>query len=181
MLGKHVSTGGEGDSFGRLVGQLEKRLGELERAVGKGLRPWNMPWGIIGYAARTSNQSSITTETDIGDGALTITWTAVANRRYSTTVWVAVNNVSGAAGDTIDVKITDGANAAKQVFSGSFASGTGWLTGIVQVVETVAAGSTTRKGRIAKTIGGGSVTVTASSTRPAFILVEDIGSNGAPV
>lgn len=32
MLGKHVSTGGEGDALGRLVGQLEKRIGELERA-----------------------------------------------------------------------------------------------------------------------------------------------------
>lgn len=40
--------------------------------------PWNMPWGLQGYATLTSASSAVSAITDAG---LSVTWTAVANRR----------------------------------------------------------------------------------------------------
>ena len=46
-------------------------------------KPWNMPWGQIAQVTATSTDNTITTE----ETQLTLTFTAVAGRRYRITYW----------------------------------------------------------------------------------------------
>jgi hypothetical protein len=128
-----------------------------------------LPWGIMATASKTSNQTGISTVTDIT--SLTVTFTAVSTRYYRTTIWSLVRQ-NTAAGTSV-IQITDGSNVQKT--EGDFYIGTagGFGTLCVQCVETGLTGSTTRKGRALT--ASNTMDVIASSTFPAFILVEDIG------
>ena len=128
-----------------------------------------LPWGIIATASKTSSQTGITTVTDIT--SLTVTFTAVSTRYYRTTIWSLVKQNTSAGAPVI--QITDGSNVQKT--EGDFYIGAAGQFGTlcVQCVETGLTGSTTRKGRAVT--ASGTMDVVASSTFPAFILVEDLG------
>ena len=128
-----------------------------------------LPWGIIATASKTSNQTGITTVTDIT--SLTVTFTAVSTRYYRTTIWSLVKQ-NAAAGASV-IQITDGSNVQKTEGDFYIAAAGQFGTLCVQCVETGLTGSTTRKGRAVTATGN--MDVVASSTFPAFILVEDLG------
>jgi hypothetical protein len=127
-----------------------------------------LPWGIIGRAERTSNQTGISTAADIT--GLTITWTANSSRIYRTTVYSIVQQDT--ANGLVFIRITDGANQQKQQWMVTTVA-TGFYTCCSQVTETGLSGSTTRKARADSQAN--TMSIQATSTLPAFILVEDLG------
>ena len=128
-----------------------------------------LPWGIMGYASATANQSGITTETNVT--GLSVTFTANSTRYYKTTVYTFSAQQNTTAGYA-EIRITDGSNVQKS--SGVIYQ----LAGVqapmcVSVVETGLSGSTTRKARALT--NAGTLLLAASATSPMFIVVEDIG------
>ena len=130
-----------------------------------------LPAGNLDYAAITANQGSITTITDIT--SLTVTWTAVSARRYRVSWQLAT--YSSASGDTVRIACTDSSNTAVSETVTSPVSSVYEHSYSGSITETGLSGSTTRKLRAVRLDGTGNITIGASSGRPAWILVEDIG------
>jgi hypothetical protein len=130
--------------------------------------PWNIPWGRVASATTSTVTGTITSSyKDLTD--LTVTWTAVANRRYKVTGYVDVSSTSASIAR---VAITDGSNNLKAQSQLSIsASDVGSHT--VYEVFTGSAGSTTRKLRSQVTAGTGATQ--SNVYGPHLILVEDIG------
>lgn len=137
---------------------------------------WNAPWGRVGSAVATTNQTSITTVVDVT--SLSVTWTAVANRYYRTTVIIPVFSQLTNAG-IVNLLITDGTPTTKQSVNLQAAAGTDVNINAFVLESNIATGSATRKARILTTAGSG--TITADSDNVPTIIVEDIGPAGAPV
>ncbi len=136
---------------------------------------WGKPWGIVGYKEVTANQGSITTLVDLT--SLTITFTAAANRRYRIKGKIELSSTVGDG--AFQLFITDSTPTTYTRATGPIASTAGF-TVFAETVESFAAGTITIKLRLERTSGTGTYTMGASATSPAFILIEDIGPNGAP-
>jgi hypothetical protein len=129
------------------------------------------PRGRVGYAQVTASQGSIVGNVDLT--GLSVTWTAVAGRRYRITGEAFMS--STASGDLGNVAINTSANA--QVQAGQTVMsvyGSAKIT--CQAILTGLSGSVTYKLRAARSGGTGTLTMDAAATYPAFILVEDIGT-----
>ena len=132
---------------------------------------WNVPWGQIAYAQVTTGQGGITAVTDLT--GLTVTFTAIAGRRYRTSFYGIVT--ASVASDAVGVNITTGANANVQTSQAVVGVAEfGYSLG-ASVIESLSAGSHTRKLRMVRNAGSGTCLLNADATFPAFILVEDIG------
>lgn len=142
-------------------------------------KPWNMPWGPVAPVAQaTAAQATITTVADLT--SLSITFTAVANRRYKVTVKSIVQcTVSGASAI---LTLCDASNTILNTmyFTAPAANGIGDASFTHDTTTPSAAGSYTFKLRLALNSGTGSVSSFAAATAPAQLTVEDIGPNGAP-
>jgi hypothetical protein len=139
--------------------------------------PWNMPWGVQ-YATTVSSSTSMATnvETDI-TGLTAITWTAVANRRYRTTITVPIYQQLTASSTTTALKITDTSNVVKGQANWSGLPVGDFNFAAVAYETGLAAGSITRKARMLTTGGTGSV---AGASVPLIAIVEDLGPFAAP-
>lgn len=141
--------------------------------------PWNMPWGVVGVATKSANQTGIgSSATDVT--SLSVGWTAVANRYYRTTVIIPVFSQITSNG-IVNLHITDNTSPTpviKQSVNFQATAGTDVNIQSFVVESNIAAGSATRKARILTT--GGSGTITSSSTNVPTIVVEDLGPSGAP-
>jgi hypothetical protein len=137
---------------------------------------WNAPWGRVGSAVSSSNTTSVNaTAKDVT--SLSVSWTAVANRYYRTTVIIPVYSQLTTSG-IVNLLITDGTPTTKQSINLDAAAGTDVnIQGFV-IESNIATGSATRKARILTTAGSG--TVSAASPVTPTIIVEDIGPSGAP-
>jgi len=153
----------------------DKLLTYISTTVGWQL-PWNMPWGVVGVSTGTTAATALTTSAATISTLADVTWTAVANRRYRTTLYMPIISMSNAS--TLVGYITDGASAIKQQVNLTVGAGADGPINCV-LYETVSSGSTTRRARGLVTAGTG--TVTASATNPHFLMVEDIGPSAAPV
>lgn len=129
-----------------------------------------LPGGTVGYAERTTDQTTITVQVDIT--SLTVTWTAVAGRRYKITGKVEVT--STAADGAYVLVLTDAANTSKQRATDACLTTSGRTVTLTHVEEP-GSGSITRKLRLSKAGGTGSLTAGAAAASPAFLLVEDVG------
>ena len=128
-----------------------------------------LPWGVVGTANATANQTGITTVVDVT--GLTVTFTADSSRIYRTTAYVFAAVQLTAQGYP-GFSITDGANNTKQ--GSSILLATGFQAPLcVTVYESGLSGSTTRKVR-AET-NAGTLTLAADAARPMVLIVEDIG------
>ena len=136
--------------------------------------PWNLPWGRVAGASSAAATSSIGTSS-VDVSGLSVTFTAVANRYYRTTIQIPIYQQATAAGYVV-LRVNDGTNDKLQTQE-QLATG-GSATLVLSHVETIAAGSVTRKAKISVDAGSGTIAYTA--TYPASILVEDIGPAGAP-
>lgn len=145
-------------------------------------RPWRMPWGVVGQANVTANQTGIAaTVTDLT--GLSITWTAVANRRYRATFNGTFQVATGAANDTFVLAYTDNGTPTTFHQHALVFPTTSYqhIGTVLTAIETgIAAGSTTRKLRYNRFTGTGTGTLAASSVEPAQFIIEDIGPNGNP-
>jgi len=136
-----------------------------------GSLPSLIPWGYIGSAEATSNQTGITAVTDLT--SLSITWTAVSTRRYKFSWCVPV--VSITADGVLTILLTNSSNTQQRETSSpqpGYSNQNNHITGF-HIVSGLS-GSTTWKLRGVKTVGG-SMTINASATSPATFLLEDIG------
>lgn len=136
-------------------------------------KPWTMPWGVQGYAERTSTQSLSAGMNDLT--SLSVTYTAVANRRIRITAHAHVNAATNDQTGYLAIRESSTTlNLNQQWLNSSLVA----ETMVVQVVITPTAGSKTYKASF-NFNGAATGTLQAASTTPAFILVEDIGPNGA--
>lgn len=139
-------------------------------------KPWNLPWGAVAAASNTSgtNQTGITAEADVT--SMSVTWTAVSNRRYK------ISYSLGYANDTADVsttiKVTDGSNVAKHATRNRVSIGGGNGDHLSTFYfETGLSGSVTRKIRALATSG---ISQIRFADTDGYMLVEDVGPTGAP-
>lgn len=136
--------------------------------------PWNLPWGIQGIATTSSGQAGVTSSGADLTG-LSVTFTAVANRRYRITGYVCL--LKNTSAGLMRFLITDGSNTQLRLAL-LYAPTSGTYYNIhTSVVHTPAAGSFTYKLRASSDTNTMDV---AHGTDPGFILVEDIGPNGSP-
>lgn len=139
-------------------------------------RPWNMPWGVIANVSVTTNQGSITSQVDVT--GLTNTSTYVANRLLKITVQTS-KVISTVANDRIDFFVLLGANTIGNFVTGPVTASIGISACGVYYVTSIS-GSQTIKVQIARGVGTGTVSTSASSVSPFQLIIEDIGPSGAP-
>lgn len=148
---------------------------KLHPDVVLGLSP-TIDQGYIDYKYRTSNQTGIgSTEVDIS--TLSITWTATADHYYQ--IIGEVNVKSTVANDIATLTITDGSNNAVSVGRVQCASTSLGMKVITTVLHLGADASVTRKLRMKRASGTGSLTVESNILQPSSIMVVDLGP--APV
>lgn len=126
--------------------------------------------GEVGYAQVVADQLSISTVADLT--SLTLTFTAVAGRRYR---WTFSGEVVATVADgAYALILTDGSNVMKKRATRGCTS-TAADSCSLMFEETPGAGSVTRKLRLSKASGTGTVGLAATATNPAFLSLEDIG------
>lgn len=134
---------------------------------------WNLPknvaGGVLGYAQAVSDQTGITTETDLT--TLSVTVTVGASRRIR--VSSQLSPYSTVAGDSVWGRIKEGATTLQ--FSQATMNGAQAESTTITAIVSPSAGAHTYKVSLTRQGGTGSVTSQASSTAPAFICVEDVG------
>ncbi len=133
------------------------------------------PRGRVAYAEVTAQQNTITTVVDLT--SLSVTWTAAAGRRYRVSFAAEINGT--AAGDLAILYVSDGAGTSKKrhvVTVPALTAGSGYSAVSGALIEVPGAGSVTRKLRLERNAGSGTVGLFAAANSPAFILVEDIGT-----
>ena len=123
-------------------------------------------------ATQTTSQTIPTTTGDIS--GLSVTWTAIAGRRYRTTLVIPVADCASAT--TLAGLLDEGGTTVGQANQTITAGASSNL--IVAAYRTGLSGSVTHKGRFVSTVAAG--TATASSNVPLVLLVEDIGPSANP-
>ena len=128
-----------------------------------------LPWGVVGAASKTADQTGITAVADVS--GLSVTFTANSTRIYRTTVYSLVQQVTAAASTWL--RLTDGSGVQKsQWLQTSVANA--YYGASISLYETNLSGSVTRKVRAEASAG--SVSIIAAATYPAIIIVEDVGA-----
>ena len=127
-----------------------------------------LPWGVMGYASRTSNQI-VTTVADVT--SLTVTFTAISSRIYKTTLYIPIV-VQQTANGYAQLYLTTGGNTQLQWAQEYRLTNYQSFMGLT-FVETGLSGSTTRKARAEAS--GGQIELLGAGTYPMQIVVEDIG------
>lgn len=136
------------------------------------LLPDNVAGGTLGYAQRTTDQTGITTATDIT--GLSVTVTVGAGRRIRLHAWCPYW-ITTVAGDRGEIKIQEGATIL--AFTESTNPGTAGNFGIsAHAVITPSAGSHSYKVVFGRAAGTGTLTFGGSTTSPAFLMAEDVGT-----
>ncbi len=129
------------------------------------------PRGTISHTSRTTQQTGITTATDIT--GLSVTFSAVAGRRYRVSLRCLI--FSSVGGDVIHSIIADGSGAQLSLAQVTGPTGFG-VSAHCDYVSAAWSGPTTVKARAERGVGTGSVTFDAGAQYPALFTVEDIGT-----
>jgi hypothetical protein len=133
---------------------------------------------FIGNVTRTANSSAITTTETVVDS---VTFTAVAGRRYRVTWMTSVQG--SAASNNIELRLRYAAGASVTssgtLIGGAFhttsASGLNIPVCLSRTVTGIAAGQTTIGALMIVTLGAGSATSVAGANYATELCVEDIG------
>ena len=144
----------------------------------------NAPWGIYGgsnIATSTSTAAIATTAISAGSNTLfsTGSMSLQANRTYMVS-WTITVLGTAAALQTLTFEIWNASTKLAGLGSQSV-SGTSYYTisGSAYVISTAVSTATwSLKGQAG---GGGGTVALAGTTSPHFLIVQDIGPNGAPV
>lgn len=132
----------------------------------------SLPGGWIGFVEVTANQGSITTLTDLTGLSQAVTVNSNRKIRVSFNVSRVSSTVTG---DAWKFHIREGsttlATSQSDIAGATIASGGGAMfwTG------NPSSGSHTYKMSLERTAGTGTITMAASATEPAQLLIEDIG------
>lgn len=131
-----------------------------------------LPRGKVAWAEASGTQGSIT-NTEVDVTGVSVTWSATSNRRYKITFGYEI--VSTVANDVYIVKLTDNVNASIVRATDSL-NATASHTGLMVATFTGLSGAITRKLRVVRSSGSGTLSLNGTSdSKKAFILVEDIG------
>ena len=138
--------------------------------------PWNTAWGFIGIGTTTTDVTGIGAAQDCA--GTSITFTAVANRRYLVEFVICVAHATNGSG-AVELGIYDSSNAlvGADIVGVEVFGSNGQFTMAKGLVESPSGGSITRKVRINASGTGG---VLFGSSHPGYLLIQDIGPNGAP-
>ena len=132
---------------------------------------WNTAWGEIAVAKATTSQTGISnTEVDITN--CSVTWDAIAGRKYETTLRINVFDTLVAG--TGAVFINNGSGTRVGQGNQTLAAGASTNFTVIAQYTASSSGSMTHKGRVINT-GGASATITSTSDVPTYISVKDIG------
>jgi hypothetical protein len=165
--GDQISTDASGDPVRVAVGTNGQAY--VADSTQTGGTAWsNMAKGQMGYAEVTASQAGITTIVDLT--SLTVTFTAISSRRYRTRV--VGSFLSSSSGDAARLQIW---SASAEIEGSQHVLNIFGTEQFAEVLETGLSGSITRKARYERTVGTGSLTLSASATNRGFIVVEDIG------
>jgi len=129
-----------------------------------------LPGGAIGYSKVTANQGSITTAVDLT--SLTVTVTVNASRLILISAYGLFTN--GTNGDGAAMTILEGATQLASSSGIGPSNAVGFALTPSALLVAPSTGSHTYKCQGVQQIGG-TVTLNASSTAPAYILVQDLG------
>jgi hypothetical protein len=131
-----------------------------------------MPWGWVGYAQATADQTGIVGSATIS--GISVTFTAVAGRRYQATA--NVHLLANIAGVNTALDIVDGATGLGR-WQGMLSNLS--ATTLVAIWSgTLTAGAHTFN--VTAAFGSGTNTSKAAPGAPAFLLIEDIGPSPIP-
>lgn len=137
-------------------------------------QPWNLPWGRVAEGLSTTNQTISGATNITGE---TATWTAVANRRYKVTVTAPYWQKATANGFGY-ARLVDGSNV-EDTHLREWANINEYRSQALSwEITGLSAGSVTRRLRMEASAG---TIIVAGASSPQYIIVEDIGPNGAPV
>jgi hypothetical protein len=125
-----------------------------------------------GYAQATSDQGSITAVTDLT--SLTVTFTAVAGRRYKVTGYVSISQGTAVDGSYL-LQLKESATVLQRLVGKNPTINEAISRVIVYCNNASISGAKTWKLTLERDSGTSVMTATAAATRPNFILVEDIG------
>jgi len=141
-------------------------------------KPWNAPWGVVGSALVTADQTGIGT-TNVDLTGFAVTFTAVANRLYRVDWLLDGNNASGGAGASHIVRLNDGATGLGIVYiTGAMNASESRVASGSRLV-TLAAGAHTLK--LTGNCNSGYTLTIANSTLNGQFIVSDAGpAAGAP-
>lgn len=126
---------------------------------------------LLGYAEVTANQGTYTGSTDLT--GLSVTVTVPTNGARIKITGKALFN-SSVANDRITFRIMEGATQINTAPSLASSVGGDTVSGFVQASVSATAGSHTYKLNSSRATGTGNITMEASSTAPAYIIVENI-------
>jgi hypothetical protein len=155
---------------------IVRMRGDVEQLKRLGVSRWgaanpNTAWGRVALATKTAAQNGFTsTIADIS--SLTVTFTAVANRIYRTTLHLPVvgQNTSAA---TVVAYITDGSNTVLRQSNTTMGISAGIPITLILPETIGSSGSVTRKARLSTTAG--TFDINGSSTFFGHLEVEDCG------
>lgn len=133
----------------------------------------NAPRGPQGTPASTTASTATTTTTTI-DAGLSVTFTAVAGRKYEHRI--SAHWLSDAVSTELQCRITDGSNTVLARFNVVCAAANIADHRYIEWTETPTSGSTTRKIRLLRTSGAGNVSRFADSDRASTYEIRDVGS-----
>jgi hypothetical protein len=131
-----------------------------------------MPGGVLGYAQVTASQGTYTALTDLTGLAVTVT--VGSGRRIRVTGWAGQG--SSTATDTMLLAIVEDSTAIENAHISAPGTTGGHFGSVVSVVRQPTAGVHTYKLQGQRLTGAGNVTMEASATVPAWIMVEDVGT-----
>jgi hypothetical protein len=139
--------------------------------------PWRSAWGVQIMAKVSSGHPGFSgTEGDIS--GMTVTWGAVAGRRYR--LEVKAEYLVSIANAIFESKLTDAANVQLNRITGAISvAGAGFTFGLSHYEDAATTGNITRKMRLRVAAGGGTTNFEASATDPGFMVVEDVGPSGS--
>lgn len=140
--------------------------------------PWNLPWGRVAQGTKVAAQNGFSAIVDVS--SLTVTATAIANRRWRVTLYVpSITQLTGAGTVTLELQtLASGAGTRIQAGINSLVTNGICDIGMVAADITTVAGSTSFHARIATTTN--TANITCAATSPGIITIDDVGPSGAP-
>lgn len=140
---------------------------------------WNAPWGVISTQTLTSTNNTTGTHTTAQATGLTLTISAVSNRRLRITTTHNFTASGGANG----IYIAHRAASANIMYSSlpSVNATTFTYLSVVSHYATTATGSLTIDAQFAASPNNTAVNDNGAAATPRYLIIEDIGPSGAPV
>ena len=140
---------------------------------------WNAPWGVLGTQTLTTSTNTASVHTTPQATGLTLTITAVSNRRLKITSTHNFTCSGGANGCGFTHRVAGTAISGSSLVT--LNASTYSYTSVVSHHSTTASGSLTIDAYFYAYPNNTAVNDNGTAASPRFLIIEDIGPSGAPV